>query len=135
MNRLVDVILQAGAVAVLTGLIVFFILWFAHEEAAPGPQQVFEAHLLALDEGRLDDALGYVDTASCGTTAVDGAEEALASLKLLGYTFSTAFPVAEVWILVGGDKALLSVEFPTNIPLTSVQYMHRVEGDWRVACE
>lgn len=135
MDRYIAILMGVFLVMIFAAFIVFGMLVGSGAESHLGPQQVFEQHLLALDEERLDDALAYVDIAVCGTTAVDSTPQALVDLKRRGHTFSTAFTVEEVWILEDGSEALLGLRTPPNLGLPNVVRLTQVDGAWLLMCE
>lgn len=101
---------------------------------ASDPRAAFEAHLLALDEGRLVGANALVDIA-CGRVTKADAEAAKAGLESAGLTFQTAFPVEEVWLNESGTEAILELAPPPGgLPLPGVQGMMLVEGEWLLSC-
>lgn len=98
------------------------------------PQEVFEAHLQALDEGRLTDAQEFVDI-TCGQLNPSSIETAVRDLHAVGLTFQTAFPVKDVWTNQQETQAILELDVPpTRLPLPRTQLMMRVEGEWKLAC-
>lgn len=99
----------------------------------PGPAEAFEAHLAALDEGRLDDARALVDI-TCGKLEAGDVNAAKAALKQAGFTFQTAFRVSEVWLNSQKTEAILELDTPKRLPLPGIQGMMKVEGDWRLSC-
>lgn len=98
-----------------------------------GPQQAFEAHLAALDEQKWELADTFV-VPRCRSDSIVGQETASQDLKSLGYSFSSAFVVDEVWINVDERMAWLDLSTPENLPLPGVATMERVDGDWMLSC-
>ena len=121
-------------IGIVVLLAVLFALIIALDASDPGPQQVFESHLLALDEERLNDALTYVEVAACGMDMVANAPQAAIDLESRGYSFSTAFMVEEVWILEDGSRALLGLRTPPSMTLPSVVQLVRSDGKWLLTC-
>lgn len=117
----------------MAGLSALFITtYFAVGRKDDGPRQAFEAHLLALDEGRVDDANALVDS-SCEHVAEEDVQEAGARLESAGLTFGEAFRVAEVWVNESGTEAIIELTSPEGLP--KVARLVKVDGEWLVSCD
>ncbi len=97
-----------------------------------GPQDVFERHLMALDDQDWELANTYV-TEWCQSD-LEGVEAAGRGLEDSGFSFYRAFAVEEVWISEDGLEALLGLDVSPNLPLPRVATMERVDGEWLVSC-
>ena len=114
-------------------IVAFLVLLDFEFENSVGPQQAFEAHLLALDEQQWELADTFV-VERCQTDSEEARETAGQDLKSMGFSFSRAFVVDEVWFNEDGRRALLGLATPANLPLPGVATMERVDGDWMVSC-
>ena len=122
-----------GGIGVVILMLAVTVLVCSGASNAPGPAAAFEAHLLALDEGRIDDANALVDI-TCGKVTETDVNGARAGLEDVGYTFPTAFRVGEVWTNARGTEAILELETPPQLPLPGVQGMMKVDGEWLLSC-
>ncbi len=104
---------------------------FNHNESS-GPRQAFEQHLMALDDQDWELANTYVSE-RCQSD-LDGAEAAGRELADSGFSFYHSFAVEEVWISEDGTEALLGLDTPSNLSLSGVATMERVNGEWLVSC-
>ena len=94
------------------------------------PADDFRAHLLAVDEGRLDDAMSYVGE-GCELTIT---AEALSTLHEQLGSLSNAFKVATVYISEDESRALIEVHFLVT-GRKALQPAARVDGRWKLQCE
>ncbi len=132
-GRLTTWVWRLVGVGLLATIIAF--LWlidFGHEDSV-GPQQAFEAHLMALDEQNWELADTFV-VARCQAGGSEAREIAGQDLKSRGFSFVRAFVVDEVWFKDDGQTALLGLSTPANLPLPGVATMVRVDGEWLVSC-
>ncbi len=118
----------------LVATIIAFLLLvdFGHEDSV-GPQQAFEAHLMALDEQDWELADTFV-LERCQAGGSQAREVAGQDLKSRGFSFVHAFVVDGVWFKDDGQTALLGLSTPANLPLPGVATMVRVDGEWLVSC-
>lgn len=114
-------------------LIILSSLIFGSSSAPTGPAEVFEAHLLALDEGRLEDANALLDI-TCDKVDRSALNAVKADFRDTGLTFQTAFRVSEVWLNERKTEAILDLNTSPRLPLPSVQGMIKVDGKWRLSC-
>ena len=98
-----------------------------------GPRNAFQAHIRALDEGRVDDANALVDI-SCAPVTEGGVQAAREGLESKGLTFKTAFHVSQVWVDEQDTKAFLKLDPPPGLSLPTHAEMVKVDGDWKVSC-
>ncbi len=119
-----------GLLAVI--IVLLLTLNFGYEDAV-GPQQVFETHLLALDEQDWELADTFV-VERCQVSGSQAREIAGQDLKSRGFSFVRAFVVDEIWFKDDGQTALLGLLTPPNLPLPGVATMVQVDGEWLVSC-
>lgn len=124
------VVIVAVLLSVITATLFTFLTRSEHQ---PGPRQVFEAHLLALDEGRIDDANAFVDV-SCNKITPATRSAVLVNLEAQGLTFQTAFQVSNVWMNERKTEAVVELDMPLQLSLQGVQGMTKVDGEWRLSC-
>ncbi len=126
-------VLKFVLLGLVATIVAFIVLVDFGNGNSVGPQQAFETHLAALDEQNWELADTFV-LEHCQIDNDVSRETASQDLKRLGFSFSTAFVVDEVWLNVDGRRALLGLETPVNLALPGVASMERVDGDWLVSC-
>ncbi len=97
------------------------------------PTATFEAHSLALDEGRYADAEVLLGP-GCRQSDPDVIRAAVQRFKQqLGLDgFSEVYPVTGVWLHDSGETAILELDAPPGHP--SVQPLRKIDGEWRLQC-
>lgn len=120
-----------GVIVAALVAIILAVTFMGGQEA--GPREVFQAHLLALDDGRLDDANTLVDI-TCGRVTEADLRAVKADLDDAGLTFQTAFRVSDVWLNERKTEAIVELDTPPNLPLPGAQGMMKVDGAWRLSC-
>ena len=120
------VIMGACAASVVAIGVVLTILVL--EPAATTPIEVFEAHALALDEGRYDDAEVLLNCRQAPHTQLRADSE---QLEQYG-GFTGTYPVTGEWVHSGGDNVILDLDAPEGFP--TIQSMVKVDGEWKLQC-
>lgn len=100
----------------------------------PGPGEVFEQHLAALDAGDYALAEALMDEEECPGTLAESAPRAQEMLNRFGYTFVSAFRVRDVWLHEDGEYALIELDTPKNLALPGIAFMRKIDGEWRLTC-
>ncbi len=113
--------------------IMFFLIATVDGPKEPGPQEVFERFLIAVDQERFDEARALVDPFCTDTD--EGMRAALDDLQSVGLDFETTFQVDEVWINERGTRALLELTTPPQLPLPGVASLDRTDDGWVLACQ
>ncbi len=136
-GRLTQWVLKFLLLVTTVAVIVAFLVLVDFEKTdfdnSVGPQQAFEDHLLALDEQQWELADTFV-VARCQTDNAEAREAAGQDLKRMGFSFSRAFVVDEVWFNADERTVLLGLTTPANLLLPGVASMERVDGDWLISC-
>lgn len=125
----------AVVVGMMVVILIALLLVMSRGGTAPGPADVFESHLAALDaaDWRLADTFVKDECTVGFTVGYDDPQEALQEALDSGFSFRRAFDVQEVWISEDGSEALLGVKTtPPDLP--NVIELEKVDGEWLVAC-
>ncbi len=116
----------------LATIIAFLLLVdFGHADSdATSAIKVFEAHSLALDEGRYDDAEELLD---CPQTAHVRLREVSKQLERYG-GFVGTYPVVGEWVHSAGEYIILDLAPPPGSELPTIQPMVKIDGEWLLNC-
>ncbi len=98
------------------------------DSGATAAIEVFEAHSLALDEGRFDDAAVLLN---CRQVSDDQLREAVTALEQFG-GFAGTYPVLDEWVHSGSEHTILDLGSPEGFP--SIQTMVKVDGERKLEC-
>jgi len=117
------------AMVLLGGVFMMCLILLNRASPVLTPQQAYEEHLVALDEGDLVTAGEFlgVQCPPIDPAAIDGLRE---FLHERGLTWTTALTVTSVW-RDGQGQAILSIIANQQ---RQILYMERIDGRWVMAC-
>ena len=100
----------------------------------PGPEDVFQSHLVALEAGDWPLASTYLkDGCNVDFSADhDDPQAALDELLASGFSFQQSIEVDEVWINTNDKEALLGLVMGSRLP--QIVELEKIDGDWLISC-
>lgn len=120
------------AAAILVGLSIVSITLLI-VDSSPGPEDVFQSHLAALDAGDWPSASIYLKDGCAVDFSIDYDDPQVALDELLASGFSfQSLRVDEVWINTNGKEALLGLVGRSGLP--QIIELEKIDGDWLIGC-